>query len=296
MQRHLTAIAILSILMFAGSALAQPKSLRRRRGPPPHSRAHKPAPARGPSRMCEARQSILAQEEQRRDAYLADLTGIDAEMAQLRRQLEDLARRRSEAKRLADTYTSRALDAKASYDKDCAATQSCRQYDTLAGQLEKESKAIESQLGAVRSSIDAGRRDISGLKRRIEPLQREYQRLRCNNLVPGETAQSTIDRCSGIFSEWNRLQADLNVQNQRLPALKVRYEQLLAELRNIESRARGYEAYMAGNCKSSSKVATMRSYGQGGVRKRAENLGRELDSLIDEVTKLRGVRITVEPR
>lgn len=246
--------------------------------------------------MCAARQSIVAQEEQRRDAFLADLTGIDTEIAQLRRQLEELSRRRSDVKRMVDTYTHRAANAKDSYERDCAATQDCGQYDALAGQLEQQNSSVEGQLNTVRGSIDASRRDIGDLKRQIEPLQREYQHLRCNNMVPGETAQATIDRCSAIFSEWNRLQADLNAQNQRLPALKARYEQLLTELRNIENRARGYEKYMASNCKSSPKIDTMRRYGQGGVRKHAEDLGRALDDLIDEVTKLRGVRITVEAK
>ena len=64
----------------------------------------------------------------------------------------------------------------------------------------------------------------------IEPLRREYQSKGCNRLVAGQTAQSTIDRCTAIFSDWNRLQADLNAQNSRLPHLRSRYQQLLAQM------------------------------------------------------------------
>jgi len=290
MRRLLTASALLTILLMAGSALAQPKSMRGRRRPPP--RVEKPT--RDMRQVCNGRRSILAQEERRRDQYLADLAGVDSEISQLKRQLTELSSRRSDVKRLADTFTRRFADAERAYKKDCGKNENCDQYDTLADDLDRQGKGIEGRLATVRTEIDKNRREITDLSRRIDPLRREYQRLACNNMVPGETAQSTIDRCSSIFSEGNRLQSDLNRHNRRLPALKTRYEQLLAELRNIENRARGYETYMVSNCKSSKKVATVRNYGQGGVRKRAENLGKELDSLINEVTRLRGVRITVE--
>ena len=34
----------------------------------------------------------------------------------------------------------------------------------------------------------------------------------------------------------------------------------------------------------------------GEARRRAEHLGRDIDRLISDVTRLRGIRITIEPR
>lgn len=308
MRRFILATTVISITAFAATALAQPRALRRRRGPPPKSAPPargtpaKPAPpARGKpapdlNKICRARRAILTQDEQRRDRYQSDLVGIDVEMIQLRRQLDELTHKRNDTKKLVSTYNVRVANAERSYKKGCSANTNCDQYDTLADSLDRQTQDVETQLGSVRTDIDRTRRDIDVLRDRIEPLRREYHNLRCNNMVPGETAQSTIDRCSSIFSEWNRLQSDLNRHNRTLPILKSRFEQLLAELRTIESRARGYETYMTRNCRSSSKVVVMHNHSQGGVRKRAESLGRELDKLIDDVTKLRGVRITIAPR
>ncbi|MEE8409573.1 MAG: hypothetical protein V3T05_08210 [Myxococcota bacterium] len=308
MRRFILATTVISITAFAVAAAAQPRALRRRRGPPPKTAppargsSAKPAPpARGKpapdmGKVCRARRSILTQEEQRGDRFQANLVGIDVEIVQLRRQLDELNRKRRDTKKLVDTYNIRIAKADKAYKKDCAKNTNCDQYDTLADSLDGQSQNVETQLGGVRIDIDRTRRDIDVLRGRIDPLRREYHNLRCNNMVPGETAQSTIDRCSSIFSEWNRLQSDLNRHNRALPILKSRYEQLLAELRTIESRARGYEDYMTRNCQSSSKVVVMHNHSQGSVRKRAESLGRELDKLIEDVTKLRGVRITVAPR
>lgn len=133
------------------------------------------------------------------------------------------------------------------------------------------------------------------MKARIEPLQREYAEKKCDNLIPGETTQVTIDRCSAIFSDWNRLQADLNRQNSVSVSLRNRFEQLINELKAIEARANTYQTYMVKNCtaapQTQAQVQVLNDYGN--TRRNAENLGRELDNLINEVARLRGLRITV---
>jgi vacuolar-type H+-ATPase subunit D/Vma8 len=115
-------------------------------------------------------------------------------------------------------------------------------------------------------------------------------------MVPGMTAQETIDRCSWIFSEWNRLQTQLNSMNSNLPAMKNQYEQLLAQLRNIEARARDYDTYMSRNCTTSTHYQAVQNYGRGNVRQHAETMGNELDRLIQDVTRLKGVQITAQVR
>ena len=76
--------------------------------------------------------------------------------------------------------------------------------------------------------------------------------------------------------------------------LKSRYQRLLSQLQNIEARGKNYETYLAKNCTSSPQLAKVRGY--GAVRMRAEKLGAELDRLIDDASKLRGIEITVTPR
>ncbi len=290
MRLFLHSSLLLSTLLLAATALAQPRSLR---GRVPPGREVAPGQQK---QNCAVRRAIVAQEEQRLNAASAELAGIDTELAQLQRRIDELKRRRSDVTRLVSAYDTRYRAADRAYKAECAADDSCEQYDTMVDELDRQGNVIQGDLNNIRTEIEASQREMVTLRGRIEPLQREYGEKRCNNLVPGETAQETIDRCSVIFSEWNRLQATLNQYNSRLPLLRSTYQQQLSSLASIETRAAQYQAHMERNCSTSQRVVVLRSYGKGGgVRQRAEDLGRQLDELANEVTKLRGIRITVEP-
>ena len=60
----------------------------------------------------------------------------------------------------------------------------------------------------------------------------------------------------------------------------------------VESGGQAYESYLAANCTKSPQLQTVRRY--RGVRERAEDLHKELDKLVKDVTQTRSVRITIE--
>lgn len=261
---------------------------------------HRPGRDRGPrdpadmSRMCTARRNVLGTEQSRYESYKSDMVGIESELTQLQRRIDDLRRQREEVKRNLTYAEARLIGVQKDYTRECTATEDCSSYDLQAEQLDQQTGAIETNLEAVREEITTNRGTIAGLERGIAPLQREYDEKRCNALVPGETEQIVIDRCMGIFSEWNRLQSELNRQNARVPALRSRFEQLFAELKNLEARAASYATYLGNNCASSPQIAKMRGFGDRRVR--ARTVGDDLDQLVGDITKLRGVKITVKAR
>lgn len=302
--RSLTAVLVLDMAMM-GTALAQPRPITRpvrpagaqQQPPPPQNQGYRggqnqPPPPVNNAAVCDSRRNISESEGKRLEMYQSQLVGIDAEMAQLTRRLDDLRRQRDDVKRNVDDASRRSGAAQQAYSRDCAASENCTSYETQARSLDAQSDAVERDITAVRNEVQANRSAITQLETRIAPLQQEYASRRCNNLVPGETDQNTIDRCTIVFSDWNRLQAELNRQNTRVPDLKSRYEQLLSTLRSLETRANGYSQYMARNCTSSPETTKMQGYGN--KRKQAMTVGDELDSLIGDLTRLRGVKITVQ--
>jgi len=306
MRLPLFSAVILSLIFVATSAVAQPRAVRRGKGPPKPPPAHgasKPGPTavhRGqPARpnneaICRQRSALMRTEQGRIDEARADLSGIDAEIAQLERRLTDL---RVDKSRLEHEMKARETNigrAKTAYDKDCSTNETCEQYERMVTEMEQQTKPFQEALERIRKETADRSKQIAALRRRIDPLRAEYQRLGCDNLVPGETQQSTIDRCMAIFSEWNRLQAELNDHNNRLPALRSQYQRLLSQMQATDRRASNYETYLAANCKRSKKLGVVRGY--KGVHTRARSLEQELDKLVEDVTKLRGVRITVEPK
>jgi len=237
---------------------------------------------------------VLAQEQRRLDASQSDLAGVDSELEALKQRMAQLTNERNALQRRMDSQERRVSALKKSYDKECTKNETCEQYETLVTTLDKQSSEVEKEMAIVRTDMTTSRTEINNLQREIDPLRTEYASLKCNDMVPGETSQETIDRCAAIFSQWNRLQARVNQLNSRLSELRSRYQQLLSQLRSIESRGKNYETYLASNCSSSAKLVTVRGY--GGVRQRAEKLGKELDDLIHDATKLRGIEITVTPK
>jgi chromosome segregation ATPase len=292
-------IALTAALLaaFASTAVAQEYNPGRPGGRPGRgSFGHRPPP-RSPddeARMCSSRRNVLATEQSRYESYKSDLVGIESELAQLQRRMDDLRKQREEAKKNFAYAESRYKGMEKDYARECLASEDCNSYDTQASALDQQTATIETSLDAVRTEIGRNRDDIARLERGIAPLQREYNDKRCNSLVPGETDQVVIERCMGIFSEWNRLQSELNRQNARVPDLRSRYEQLYSELKGLESRAASYETYLARNCTSSPQIVKMREFGDRRVR--ARTVGDELDKLVSDITRVRGVKITVQAR
>lgn len=294
MRLSIIATAMCLTVSAATVALAQPKALFRPVGKPDsrgNDRDKDKDKDKDNSRMCHARRNILSNEEKRYESTQAEVAGLEAEIASLQRRLDEIKRQRDDEKRTLATLEKRYKKANDMYQKECGSSNSCTTFETDASDLSRRSDEVEKDLDVVRSEIRENKTEISRLEKRIAPLQREYSDKQCNNLVPGETDQTVIDRCSAIFSDWNRMQGDLNRSNNRVPALRSRYESLLAELKNLEKRAGTYESYLAKNCSDSKETAKMRGF--GARRERAQSVGQELDSLISDITKLRGVKITV---
>ena len=283
---------LLALTAIAGSVQAQSPASRRR-VPPGHTKEDRVdrRDRRDNDRLCKSRWAILNGERQRYERQRGELAGIDAEIADLQRRLADLSTRRREVQSQSQAYERRLGETEVLYKRECGGDESCEVYEVQIGDLERQTAPLQAEVERVTQDMGVARRDVDGLSRQIEPLQREYGERRCNNLVPGETEQSTIDRCSTIFSDWNRYQGDLNRQMSRLSELRGRYQQAMAELKGLESRAGGYKTYMERNCARSPQTQVVRDYGR--VQRNAEQLGRELDTLVETVTRLRGIRINV---
>jgi chromosome segregation ATPase len=292
MRVALFSVIAVSVCCLADGVHAQSKLLRRPKSPLKKEKKESPLIKKGRPDICTGQGAVLAEEQQRLESYRAERAGVDGEMSELRRRLSDLERRQRDLATLVQTQKRRVDKASQVYKANCERSETCTQYEEKAGILERQADPVEKELSHVHQEISRTQSEVKALEGQIDPLRREYQSKGCGQLVPGQTQQSTIDRCSAIFSDWNRQQTDLNRHSNRLPELKRRFEQLLTRLASIESRAKGYETYLARNCSRSSKLVRLRGY--GGVHRRAQTLGKELDRLIGDVTRLRGIRITVE--
>lgn len=258
----------------------------------PTPRAPQPSPEE--RRQCEARERILDSNKNRLEAYRGELAGVNAEIAQLQQRLNELNQARSRIQATLSGLETRVSRDESTFKSQCQMSDTCGRYETIVVRLDSDSKQLENDAGTIRREISTTQNSVANLRRSIEPLRIEYDRLQCNNLVPGETQQRTIDRCAQIFSEWNRRQAELNRYNQTIPSLRNRYENILAQLSALDGRASSAETYLQQNCRSSRQLRTVEV-----VHRRRRNIvtvGNELQRLGDAINDLKNLQITVTVR
>jgi chromosome segregation ATPase len=241
-------------------------------------------------KACMSRAAVLGQEQRRLDDYRSDLVGVSTEINQLQKRLRELRSKQQETKRLLNNQDRRVRKVRAAYDKQCKKNENCDQFESQASRIEKQSKPTEDAIERIRQEIISTHKTMSELKNQIVPLRQRYTQNKCQSLVPGQTTQQTIDICYGALGEWNSLQQTLNHHSDRLPQLRSSYKRYLTRLDSLNKRAGAIEAYLTKNCKGSPKVKSMSRFGE--VRRRAMQLGKDLDSLTQTLTTLRKERIT----
>lgn len=234
---------------------------------------------------CLSRAAILGQEQEKLDNYKAQAVGTTAEINQLQRRIKELTSKRKRVNRLVANQGRKVKSMQVSYKRQCKKHDNCDRYEAQASSLERQSRPIENALNKISSDITDVRKTMSELRARIAPLRAAYQQNKCGNLVPGQTTQAVINKCSSTFSEWNNLQAAVNSNNQRLSSLKSSYRRYSNQLDSLNNRATSVSAYLSKNCSSSPKKAKMDRY--QAVRERAKKLGAELDDVIREFGKLK---------
>jgi predicted nucleic acid-binding Zn-ribbon protein len=285
MRRAISFVIVVGALVVAGTTWAQAPADRILRG---LSHGGKPRPP--DAQQCLSRRNAMSGDEKYLEQYRSDLAGIDAEMAQLRRRLEDLqAQHDSVQMRLVD-QDSRVRAMRDAYNNDCRSLESCQTYEAQAAQIDQQSDALDTELTELRSEIGQVHTTVDGLDRRIVPLQREYTERSCNNLIPGETDPAVADRCMRLFNEWNRMQSEVNRQSSRIPELRSRHQQIAFQLQSLETRSTEYNQYLTRNCPTSPAIRQMRDVTTR--RQGAESLGRDLDEVGNQITRLRTMRIT----
>ncbi|MEM6732599.1 MAG: hypothetical protein AAF658_13660, partial [Myxococcota bacterium] len=212
----------------------------------------------------------------------------------LRARLDQLNRERASVQRTVQSLENRVARDTSTYTSQCGANETCQRYETTVTRLDADTSRLEKDSTGIRRDISKTQNSVANLRRSIEPLRTEYGRLKCGDLVPGETQQRTIDRCAAIFSEWNRRQAELNRYNQSIPSLRHRYETVLSQLDAADARAKSAEDYLKRNCRSSRQLRTV-----GVVHRRRQNIGRignEIQALSKSINDLKNLRISVSVR
>jgi chromosome segregation ATPase len=217
---------------------------------------------------------------------------IDNEIANVNDQIRDLMqqmaelRRKRTSKQGQKTALSRKIRAEeASYKRMCSALSQCEAYERKIDRLKARMAPMGERLRRIREEIRQRSADVTRLNAAVDRIETTYGQLGCDNLVPGQTADSTIDRCNNLFKEWNGLQTDINGLKKSVAALHGRYQRVIRKMRAFSVDLARLTKKMRDTCSHSARIADLDA-----LEKEHDGYRALKDEINDVSTKVRKFR------
>ncbi|RME27182.1 MAG: hypothetical protein D6806_05030, partial [Deltaproteobacteria bacterium] len=236
--------------------------------------------------QCQQKRLDIQQMERQSQAIGQEIGRIDVQIRQLQQQRNQKVREKQQLDR--KIRIDRAM-----MERSCRFLRECERLEKKVQQLKQRIRPMLDRSRALRADLDRYRSEADRIDGRINRVSSAYRQLNCDNLVAGQTAQSTIDRCSQLFSEWNALQKELNSLQDSIRGLKGRFQRLMKEIRRFKKRIAQLLGKMRRNCTHSSALAELERLDNDW--RTWESWGRQIGDLNKRLTRFRALRI-VRPR
>jgi len=242
---------------------------------------------------CEKKKAEIEKMEQDVRRIESDMVNIDTQMRELQRRQADLRRDKSAKARQKSSLLQRIKSEQARRARMCRPLQQCESYERKVENLRSRMGPANEKLRRIRDEMHKKGSDIEKLSREVNRIENSYSQLACDNLVPGQTSQTTIDRCSDLFSSWNKLQADINTLRNWLRSLRNRYQQVMRQMRAYQTELASLQRKMRQACAHSDRLAELEQIEkeQHGYR----SMRDEFDSMENKFNRFKKLQI-VRPK
>jgi chromosome segregation ATPase len=243
----------------------------------------------GRHQQCDQQKAEIANMKTQVDSLDAEAIKVADRVMKIRRRLQEFEQKRADMARERKGLTERIKAGEAEMARRCRGMEACARLDQRVDDLQNRLNPIHQQLRAVRDEIRREIQQISTLNQDVNRISNQYQQLNCENLVPGQTAQSTVDRCHALFSEWNAAATRINQLEASLRNLRGRYQGLMAQTQNINREIAQLRNEMRKDCSDSQRYAVLEQLDRD--RGEYDGLKSELDTADSNVGKLRLLKI-----
>ena len=214
---------------------------------------------------------------------------VNDQIRDLMQQMADLRRKRT-AKQGQKTALQRKIRAEeASFKRMCSALSQCEAYERKIDRLKTRMAPMAERLRRIREEMRERSNEMVRHNQAVDRIENSYAQLGCDNLVPGQAANSTIDRCTNLFKEWNDLQTDINNLKRSVAALQGRYQRVIRKMRAFSVDLTRLTRQMREACSHSARIADLDALEKehDGYRK----LKDELNDVSSQVRKFRRLKI-----
>ncbi len=226
-----------------------------------------------------------------------EIANVNDQIRDLMQQMADL-RRKKTAKKGQQTALQRKIRAEeASFNRMCGALSHCEAYERKIDRLKDRMKPMAERLHKIREEIGERGNELTRYDQAVTRIENSYAQLGCDNLVPGQTADSTVDRCTALFKEWNDMQADMNTLKRSVAALEGRYQRIVRKMRASNSELARLTRQMRASCSHSARISDLDDLEREhqGYLKMKDEL-RNMSSRIKKFRRPKIVKPVIRPR
>ncbi|HUU01765.1 MAG TPA: hypothetical protein VM425_10010 [Myxococcota bacterium] len=242
---------------------------------------------------CQQKKNDIAEMQQQAKQMDAEIANVDLKIRDLERQRQQLVRDKFEkAREKAKLQNRIRLDQKM-MDRMCSGLRQCDNLEQRIDALKAHLAPLAEQLRRIRREITERNADTVRLNREVNKIETSYRQLNCDNLVAGQTQQTTIDRCTELFSRWNQSQKDINGLRASVAALRGRYRRVMQKMRIHGVNLARLLAKMRRTCGHSTRLAELENLEKEQTGFSA--LKRELDQMESSIGRIPRLKI-IRPR
>jgi len=242
---------------------------------------------------CQQKKNDIAEMGQQAKQMDAEIANVDLKIRDLERQRQQLVRDKFEkAHEKAKLQNRIRLDQKM-MDRMCSGLRQCDNLEQRVDALKARLAPLAEQLRRIRREIAERNADTVRLNREVNKIETSYRQLNCDNLVAGQAQQTTIDRCTDLFSRWNQSQKDINGLRASVAALRGRYRKVMQKMRIHGVNLARLLAKMRRTCGHSTRLAELENLEkeQSGF----SAIKRELDQMESSIGRIPRLKI-IRPR
>jgi chromosome segregation ATPase len=218
-----------------------------------------------------------------------EIVSVNDQIGDLMQQMTDLRRQRT-AKRGEKAALQRKIRAEeAGFKRMCSALSRCEAYERKIDRLKTRMEPMAERLRKIHEEIRTRNTEVVRHNQAVDRIENSYAQLGCDNLVPGQTADSTIDRCTNLFKEWNDLQSDINNLKKSVARLQGRYQRVIRKMRAFGIDLARLTKKMREACSHSTRIADLDALEKehDGYHK----IKDELNDISSKVKKFRRLKI-----
>lgn len=245
--------------------------------------------AQGLFQRCENRKAEIQTMKDQVRQIDNEIANVNDQIRDLNQQIADLRRKRL-SKQGHKTALARKIKAEeSSFKRMCSSLSQCEAYERKIDRLKARMAPMGEKLRKIREEIRQRSAEVARHYAAVDRIENSYSQLGCDNLVPGQTADSTIDRCTNLFKEWNELQTAINLFKKAVTTLQGRYQRIIRKMRAFSVDLARLTRKMRDVCSHSTRIADLDALEKEHDDYR--NMKNEINDISSKAKKFRKLKI-----